>query len=259
MDNNISYTSVGDGTPIIFLHGLSLDSHSTMNFFEPFSNSNYQRIYIDLPGMGQSSPVSSASSDEILKELLKFIHDLIGNKKFIVYGHSFGGYLALAITASLKSQVLGCFASSPVVIANHNHRNVAHHINKIIEEITPNDNQQFFTSFLSMDVMVDSNRWKTYQKSIIPGLLNANFDFINHLQKNYSLNNEDNLKNETGDVHILIIAGKYDQIVGYQDQINFAKNNQNAECIVINDAGHNLSIDQPEMVHRLFNDFLKQL
>nr|WP_238597854.1 hypothetical protein [Oenococcus oeni] len=52
--SNISYFSIGSGTPIIFLHGLSLDKQSTCLFFEPLSNvGQYQENLFGFAGDGK--------------------------------------------------------------------------------------------------------------------------------------------------------------------------------------------------------------
>ena len=95
--NLIDYTVVGAVTPIVFLNGMALDKRSTSLFFEPFMrSSNWQRVYLDLPGMGQSAPTTAASSEAVLRALIEAIHEIIGDQPFAVYGHSYGGYLAQA-------------------------------------------------------------------------------------------------------------------------------------------------------------------
>lgn len=51
----INHKIFGEGIPIYFIHGNGLSLESMELIYEPiFKNTNYMRIYIDLPGMGDS-------------------------------------------------------------------------------------------------------------------------------------------------------------------------------------------------------------
>lgn len=92
----LHYEIIGDGKPIIILHGLGCNLNLMKCCMEPIFNtqSNYKRIYIDLPGMGQSTaPTEYATSDHILEILVSFIEN-IEVKNFLLIGESYGGYLA---------------------------------------------------------------------------------------------------------------------------------------------------------------------
>ncbi|MFC5469301.1 alpha/beta fold hydrolase [Cohnella suwonensis] len=77
---SIHYEMYGEGRPIIFLHALSLDFQSMKNVFEPLFTSRlgWKRIYVDLPGMGESKAENwMKSSDDILAVILKFIDSIL--------------------------------------------------------------------------------------------------------------------------------------------------------------------------------------
>ncbi|MGO2708798.1 MAG: alpha/beta fold hydrolase [Leuconostoc mesenteroides] len=77
----LTYEVMGEGIPIVFLHGLYLDRESTMFFFEPQVRFNgFKRIYIDLPGMGSSIATPSASANSIFDSLKNFIVSIVGQK-----------------------------------------------------------------------------------------------------------------------------------------------------------------------------------
>ncbi|MHB1684992.1 MAG: alpha/beta fold hydrolase [Bacilli bacterium] len=89
------YEIVGEGKPIVALHGWSLDHRVMKECLEPtFTHrSGWKRIYVDLPGMGRS-PASDAiqSTDDILASVLRFIDAAIPGEEFAVCGESYGGY-----------------------------------------------------------------------------------------------------------------------------------------------------------------------
>ena len=50
----INYEIIGEGTPVLIIHGWGISSHTMKGAFEPIFNrlEGYKRYYIDLPGMG---------------------------------------------------------------------------------------------------------------------------------------------------------------------------------------------------------------
>jgi pimeloyl-ACP methyl ester carboxylesterase len=98
-NHTIKYLSFGEGHPIIILHGAGPDDHHYMQSdLEPLfkERTGWWRIYIDLPGFGQTLwPNWTTSSDQILDLLCDFIDQVIPDRKFTLAGLSWGGELSL--------------------------------------------------------------------------------------------------------------------------------------------------------------------
>ncbi|MFT8606767.1 alpha/beta fold hydrolase, partial [Liquorilactobacillus ghanensis] len=129
----IHYEIIGAGKPVVFLHGMCLDLISMkLNYEDSFSkkNGSYQRIYIDIPGMGKSQSFFKVqpSSDYLVELIIEFLN-LIKVDNFYLCGHSYGGYLSLGLAYKYPKRVKGLFLTCPVVTANPNKRVIASHIN----------------------------------------------------------------------------------------------------------------------------------
>ena len=85
----IHYEIMGQGTPLLCIHGWGVDYRILTSCLEPlFKNQehSFQRIYPDLPGMGQSGTAPWISgSDDLLTIMEDFIDQVIGNEKFLVF------------------------------------------------------------------------------------------------------------------------------------------------------------------------------
>lgn len=83
----------GSGIPLLCLHGFPLD-HQSLMFLEPaFARSgDWKRIYVDLPGMGQSasSPDINGYGD-VLRSLQLLVDQEIRDEKYAIFGYSFLG------------------------------------------------------------------------------------------------------------------------------------------------------------------------
>ncbi len=106
-DVEVSYSVFGQGNPLLFIHGNSLNKDSMEKIYEPFfsEKNEFQRIYIDLPSMGDSSSSPKIQdSDTMLEYLLKFIEELPIKETLTLFGHSYGGYLCIGIMHKLQEK-----------------------------------------------------------------------------------------------------------------------------------------------------------
>lgn len=91
---------IGEGIPIVMIHGLSPDHRLMKGCMEPIFNekTGYRRIYFDLPGMGRTENYHNIlSSDDVLEAVIHLIEHHIPNEPFLIAGESFGGYLARGV------------------------------------------------------------------------------------------------------------------------------------------------------------------
>lgn len=107
----LSYEKVHTDNPnvILFLHGWG--SHKALMkhaFGEAFKN--YQHLYLDLPGFGQSPLEQAIGTDDYAKIVSLFLESLALTPSIIV-GHSFGG----KVGTLLKPQKLILLSSAGIV------------------------------------------------------------------------------------------------------------------------------------------------
>jgi pimeloyl-ACP methyl ester carboxylesterase len=91
----IRYSDEGKGRAIVLLHGFPLN----LEVWEEFSaelSKHFRVICIDLPGFGESECIGYVHSMELMAQC---VHDVMHNlnlRRYIVVGHSMGGYAGLA-------------------------------------------------------------------------------------------------------------------------------------------------------------------
>ena len=119
---SFNYKEIGEGKPVLMIHGYCLDHRVMESAFEPVftKNKGFRRIYIDLPGMGLSTGEDNIKNcEDMLKILLEFIDKVIGKEHFMIFGYSYGGYLARAILQRYEEMVDGLLLLCPVIIPNY--------------------------------------------------------------------------------------------------------------------------------------------
>lgn len=250
----IDYECLGEGTPILFLHGWGMDKRIMTGCFESvFQNEcNYRRIYIDLPGMGKSVAGEVTSSDDMLEILYRFADEVIG-EKFIIAGESYGGYIARGFVKQYSQMIEGMILLCPLVYPGTRKGQVeVLQVMQRDEDVLNTLTKEQYDSFTYMNVILTKPVWERYKVDILPAIEIQDRHFLDEVLDGSFSFDVDALA-QPSLIPCLIIVGKQDTEVGYKDQFKLIENYPNATYCAINRAGHNLQIEQPE----LFRDIVK--
>lgn len=109
-DIDINYIQYGEGKDILLLHGWGQNIEMMKPLGDAFSD-RFRITILDLPGFGRSEePKEAWTIDKYSLMLEKFVQ-LVGIKKPIVMGHSFGGRVAIRFSARNPIEKLVLFGS----------------------------------------------------------------------------------------------------------------------------------------------------
>ena len=262
-DGKLHYEMIGEGKPVLMLHGMTCDLNMMKGCMEPIFTGDtlekYQRIYVDLPGMGQSVfPLDCASADRILEVLEAFIRDTVQGD-FLLAGESYGGYLARGILSKLCDRIAGMLLLCPVAIPERSQRTVPETKVKFwdgqfLDSLSSEERRGFF----GYAVVANKETYRRYQQEIQPGIALADPVFAERLEENYAFTwDVDARIRELGCTQpVQFICGRQDDCVGYQDLWNLMEDYERSAFSVVDMAGHNLQIEQPEMFGALVRNWL---
>ena len=100
------YERIGDGSPLVLLHGWGHDWQTWSPVIAPLST-HFQLVIPDLPAFGQTAnPLFSWTSAEYVLWLKDFVQKVLPRQKFAVLGHSFGGKVAALYAATAHDSQL---------------------------------------------------------------------------------------------------------------------------------------------------------
>ena len=102
----IAYTIDGKGRAVVLLHGF-LGSSEIWESLMPSLSPYFKIICIDLPGHGKSDSYGYVHSMELMAQAVKAVLDELHLKKYVLIGHSMGGYAALAFAELFPDHVRG--------------------------------------------------------------------------------------------------------------------------------------------------------
>ncbi len=120
-DQKIVYYEKGRGVPFIIIHGWggSTSPIHNLKFQELLAQKGFRVFVIALPGFGESSlPELKSNEDEITESVIKFA-DKLKLERFFIYGHCFGGLIAIKIGRLYPHRVKGivlCAVPSPFTV-----------------------------------------------------------------------------------------------------------------------------------------------
>lgn len=256
----VNFVEKGAGTPVLALHGWSPDHRLMLGCMEPVfaTRPGYRRLYPDLPGMGKSpASASVASSDDVLDAVMDFVDDAVGDEPFLLVGESYGGYLARALTRARADQVLGLALICPVGVAlEHAQRRVPdRQVLRPDPELMSSLDGRTAEQFAEVSVVQTPETLRRFRDEILSGLDLADTVAMARIRERWRLTDDPNA-GAPFERPTLILTGRQDDAVGYLDQLPLLSRYPRASFAVLDVAGHNLQIEQPELFDALMLEWL---
>lgn len=258
---HIYYEEIGEGKPILMLHGFPCDHRVMSGCMEPIfqREPDFKRIYVDLPGMGKSDAARELqSSDAILEVLLNFASDCIEGD-FLLAGESYGGYLAQGILARIPERISGMLLLCPVTIPQHEWRALPQQIAKGFDNAFPEEVRTGAAAgFCEFAVVANPYTYSRYQAEFEHGARTVSAAFAEGLEHDYAFSFDvikENRENFFGGP-VLMITGRQDTCVGYADIWKIVEDYPRATFAVLDMAGHYLQIEQPQLFEALVREWI---
>jgi pimeloyl-ACP methyl ester carboxylesterase len=117
----VNTIELGEGPPILFVHGLSGCWPNWLEQLTPFSATN-RVITVDLPGFGHSPGQAGEISMEGYAELLDGLLGQLGVERATVVGNSMGGLIACELAAAFPERVERLVLVSPAGMSTYANR-----------------------------------------------------------------------------------------------------------------------------------------
>ena len=94
MGKNINYEAIGEGSPVVVLHGW-LTSLDTMRIFSDILSIDHRVYLVDVIGFGKSDSLDNPMTTNDFGEFLKELLDALKIENPILIGHSHGGRIII--------------------------------------------------------------------------------------------------------------------------------------------------------------------
>jgi pimeloyl-ACP methyl ester carboxylesterase len=268
MDSILSAREVGEGLPVLIIHGWQMEGRVEELDFEPiFSRMlGLRRIYVDLPGMGKTPANDVKDLDEIYSRLVQFIDSRLETSKFLLVGSSCGGYLASALAQKYVEQVDGLLLRVPLIEPKDSMRDldpfkplVANE--ELMSSLTVEDR-----AFLG-NVLIQTPAYiKTLKEKLknvyIPAKKASDDKVLDPIRVDpdkYQLSSLKGNENAQFSAPTLIVSGRQDETVGYRDSLRLLNLYPRSTYIVLDRGTHSLPIDQDRVFDALVRDWVMRV
>ena len=261
--STIYYEIYGNGIPIITIHGFPLDHNVMKACLEPIflKRDGYKRIYFDLPHMGKSSSNNwIQSSDDILTVVIEFIDKIVHEDSFIIASESYGSYLARGVISKCIKKVRACLFLCPVIIPELSKRTLPKHevfeVDKeFIATLKTKEAQEF-----QLCVFQNEKIWNRFKSEVFLPIQIANKHILDQIYSDkYKFSFDVDKMIKSFDRPVLFITGRQDATTGYHDAWGLVEKFPRASFVVLDMAGHNLQIEQPQVFNCIVNNWLDRI
>lgn len=258
----VHYEVRGDGTPIVMLHGRGADHRQMLADMEPLfvERTGWRRIYPDLPGMGRTPGADWITrQDHVLDVVTGFLEAVIPGQRFVLAGASYGGYLALGLVHRLGAMVDGVALMVPAVERVRERRRlpprqVLVEDAAFLDGLTPEE-----AHVRSFFVVQSRDALEAYRAYVGPGFEAADSAFVDRLFQSRTFSFDVRDLGTPFPAPALVLAGRQDSLVGYQDAWALLEAFPRATFAVLDRAGHALGIEQRGLFRTLTGEWLDRV
>jgi 3-oxoadipate enol-lactonase len=108
--------SIGDGPPVVLLHGITATRRYVVHGSKTLARRGHRQVSYDARGHGASdpAPANGGYSYAELVEDLDAVLDEMGERRFVLAGHSMGAHTALAHALAYGDRIAGLVVIGPV-------------------------------------------------------------------------------------------------------------------------------------------------
>lgn len=269
MASFLSTHEIGDGLPIVIVHGWEMDAKVEQLDFEPVFTKvpGFRRIYVDLPGMGTTPANGAKDLDEMYLRLGQFIDARLGSSRFLLAGSSCGGYLARALAQKYIEQVDGLLLRVPLIEPNNSSRDVDEFqplvANEHLMSTIPGEDKTLLGNILIQRPAYIKSLKAKFEKAITPALKAADSQVLDPIRSNpkrYQLSRDlDDKQLHKLLAPTLILCGRHDEVVGYRDSLRLLELYPRSTYVVLDRGTHGLPVDENGVFEALVLDWLTRV
>jgi pimeloyl-ACP methyl ester carboxylesterase len=251
------YKTIGEGKPFLTISGIPSDHRIIESWMEPIleKRPGWQRFYFDLPGTGQTSGKGITTIDQVLDIVCEFIDAILPGQRFTLLGLSAGGYLARGVVARKAKFIDGLCLLVPW-LSEHDDQELPapvtlFHDSNAMAQLSSEDAEKL----VGLAVVQDQRVVDWYRNVVVKARPGGNKSQME--QRTFSGEFEAAL--HPFEKPTLILTGRQDMHVGYQDGWNILEKYPRATFAVLDRAGHALGVEPENLFQELILEWLDRV
>lgn len=265
-DWNIHFHEAGprDAPAVVLLHGSGPGATGWSNFktnIEPLS-AHFRVIAADMPGWGESDPVTKEERDHA-KAAVQLL-DALGIGKAAFVGNSMGGITTLRLATEYPERVSHVITMGPgsgpqpklfspgggpsegmkVLLAAY--RDPSPASMKQLTQVMTFDNARFATDELAAERAAGAARHPEHLANYLDGF--ARGGAISQWFSHDAL--------DSTDIPTLLVHGRDDRVVHFENSLTLLARLRNSRLVLLNQCGHWAQVEHADEFNRLVTDFV---
>ena len=248
------YDDVGNGTPLLMIHGFPLDRSLWRSQIEGLQGMA-RIIAADLRGFGQSAEAPETMTMEEYAADLKALLNSLNVSRVVVCGLSMGGYVALAFLAKYPDAVTGLILANTRAGADSEQARESRYANvkKAYEEGVPAIADAMLPKMLTAATLNDRPSLSAYVRSMIArqrasGVAAALRGMAARPDRASMLG--------AINIPVLIITGGDDTLIPASESEEMSRTIPGSRLVIIPRAAHLSNVEQPEAFNAAVREFL---
>ena len=248
-------------TTAIILHGLTGDRTLLRETCDARLEAHgLRRVYLDLPGHGQSPPLPHGSAEAVVDALVEAVDAVVApGAPLLAIGYSYGAYLALGLAA--RRSVAGLFLACPVLEPEFARRRTpAPHAIEAAEDTTlAFEDEHERDTFRGVAVLQTQAVLARYRALVMAASRATDRSFVALLKSRYVLpfSAIDHVAGQP--LPIGIVCGRHDHWVGFEDAARLVAHLPDASLRIVARAGHLLPLEAPGELHAALDEWLARI
>lgn len=241
----LAYECLGpeDGVPLAFLHGATVDHVSMKNTFEQYftgAGRGYRRVYVDLPGHGESEySLRRADMACLLEEVGAFLRGNFALPPCLV-GYSMGAFLALKLAETTPFPAM--FLIAPPLYTDKTRIAKPPEMGLVADSLSAEERKEADDRYLKLAAKKNADTLKRYRANLTPGFFPGRSLYQAALFRNAAAAD---LTIDPGRIvsRTALLVGQQDLLVGYRDQFELSSRLKFSEYHSFFDCGHFLPVE----------------
>jgi pimeloyl-ACP methyl ester carboxylesterase len=252
---SVRFSDTGKGRTIVLLHGFPETSEVWDEFAVKLAR-HFRIIAIDLPGFGHTPCIGYVHSMELMAGCVKAVMDNLGLRKYLITGHSMGGYVALAFAELFPDNLSGLCLFQSTALADSPEKKLdrdraiglvkqdpRHYVNEVIPTLFAADNIRLFKE--------DIRELKHIAHSVSrQGIINALEGMKERPKRDWIL--------QYATCPVLFIIGKKDRVIPFESLLKQAELVKKASVLLLEEAGHMGFIEEKKKTQECLIQFARQ-
>lgn len=252
----LAYEVRGDGIPLLAFHGAYSARSEVREFLEPMLEGQpLRRIYVDLPGHGQSRPSSGVRTPDAVLDLVDRLLEVeTDGGRFLVLGHSYGGHFARALAARHPDRVAGLALLCPFVAGEQRTAEAVVVRDDGVSEGLDAPERAAYEEYF---VVRTAQTLERFRRAVAPAAGEVDEETVEvAIAAGPHAVDPDAVAIE---VPVIVISARHDRWVGWRRQERLGERYPRATTVTVGDAGHALPHERPGIVAALLTDWIAQI